>query len=56
MRSPFDPALEDKKREAYKRAARNWRLFGLVCVAALLWLFYIWGYADGMAYAGYRPG
>lgn len=56
MRSPYDPALQAKLERARAKARSRWRMAALVTIAALLWLFYAWGYADGMARMGYMPG
>lgn len=56
MRSPYDPELQAKLERARLKARGRWRVAFLVIALALLWLFYLWGYSDGMERMGYRPG
>lgn len=56
MRSPYDPALQERLERARAKARSRWRMAALVTLLGLLALFYLWGFADGMARMGYAPG
>lgn len=52
----YDPARQAKLEAARAKARKRWRVAALFIALALAFLFYLWGYADGMARMGYAPG
>lgn len=56
MRSPYDPALQAKLERARAKARSRWRAALAALAAIFAALLYLWGYCDGMARMGYKPG
>lgn len=56
MRSPYNPATQAALEKARATAKRRWRAALAALAAIFAALFYLWGYCDGMARMGYKPG
>lgn len=52
----FDLEAEERKRAKFALAAKRWRMVLYGAIAALVALFYLLGYTQGMERAGYVPG